>query len=325
MKVFITRVIPTAGLQLLQEKGHTYTQWTEQRDLSQEEFINLCKEHDALISAGTNKLDTVFFEQCKNLKAISLYSAGFDRVDTFAATKARQPIGHTPGVLSTATADTALLLMLAVSRNAFFLQRRIEKGTWGFYDPTSNLGIDLSGKTLGILGLGRIGMEFARKCKAAFGMNILYHNRNRNHAAEKELNAVYVSFDELLEKSDVLSVHTNLSEETRNLFTLDVFRKMKSSAIFINTARGAIHNEHDLTTALKEELIWGAGLDVTNPEPMHADNELLHMPHVCVLPHIGSATVETRNAMAVLAAQNVIAALEGKEMPHCVNPEVYQQ
>lgn len=323
MRIFITRVIPDAGLQLLQEAGYQISQYTEKRNLPQEELIQTCQEHDALLSAGPNQLNAHFFQECGHLKAISLLSAGYDNVDVAAATRHGMAIGHTPEVLSGATADVAFLLMLAVSRNAFYMHNSIAKGEWGFYEPTANLGFELTGKTLGVLGLGRIGMELARKCAAAFHMNVIYHNRGRNEQAEKELAARPVSFEELLQQSDVLSVHTILSQETKGLFDLAAFRKMKPSAIFINTARGSIHQEQDLTEALQQGIIWGAGLDVTSPEPMAKDHPLLGMPNVCVLPHIGSATLETRSAMARRAAQNIIAGLQGRPMPHAINPEVY--
>ena len=323
MKVFITRSIAAVGLKMLTNAGHTFTQHIEKRELSQEELITACKEHDALLSAGFNKIDAHFLEECQHLKGIALLSVGYDNVDIPTATKLKIAIGNTPGVLSGATADTAFLLMLAVSRKAFYLHNTITKGEWGFYDPTANLGIELNGKTLGIFGFGRIGVELARKCAAAYKMNIIYHNRNANKTAEKELRATFVSFEELLQHSDVLSVHVNLSPQTKGIFNKDAFAKMKPSSIFINTARGAIHNEQDLTEALRQGTIWGAGLDVTNPEPMAKNNPLLNMPNVCVLPHIGSATVETRNAMATIAAENIIAAFQGRPMPHVVNAEVY--
>jgi lactate dehydrogenase-like 2-hydroxyacid dehydrogenase len=156
-------------------------------------------------------------------------------------------------------------------------------------------------------------------------MKIIYHNRSHNLKAEKELNAELVSFDGLLERSDVLSVHSNLSEETRGKFDKIAFEKMKSSSIFINTARGAIHHEEDLIDALQNRIIWGAGLDVTNPEPTDKNNPLLTIPTVAVLPHIGSATIEARNGMAEMAAENVIAAFNGKKIPFPVNPEIYEQ
>jgi lactate dehydrogenase-like 2-hydroxyacid dehydrogenase len=215
--------------------------------------------------------------------------------------------------------------MLSVSRKAFYLHDKIVKGDWKFFEPTANLGIQLYGKTLGIFGLGNIGFEMAKRCIGAYYMKVIYHNRHRNLAAEKELNAQFVSFDELLKNSDVLSVHSNLSPSTRGKFDKSAFEKMKPTSIFINTARGAMHNENDLIEALQNGTIWGAGLDVTNPEPMKKDNPLLTMPNAAVLPHIGSATVETRNAMASIAAENIIAGLNGKRLPFPVNPEVYDQ
>ncbi len=323
MKVFVTRVIPDKGLELLKDAGCTITQHTELYDLTQQELIATCKNYDALLSVGNNKIDEYFLKECDHLKAIALLSVGYDNVDIAAANKLKKAIGNTPGVLSGATADVAFLLMLAVSRKAFYLNKTIQKDEWKFYQPTANLGIELNNKTLGIFGLGRIGFELAKKCIGAYGMKIIYHNRNRNEQAEKNLNAKYVSFDELLQYSDVLSVHTSLSPETKELFNAAAFNKMKSSAIFINTARGGIHNENDLIEALQNNRIWGAGLDVTNPEPMKKDNPLLNMPSVCVLPHIGSATFETRNAMAEMAAKNIIAGLKGERIPFPINPEVY--
>lgn len=323
MKVLITRVIPDKGLQLLKDAGCTVTQHAEKRDLTQQELIEACKKNDALLSVGNNKIDEHFLTDCNNLKAISLLSVGYDNVDIEAANKLKIAIGNTPGVLSGATADTAFLLMLAVSRKAFYLNNTIKKGGWKFYEPTANLGMELNNKTLGIFGLGRIGTELAKKCIGAYNMKIIYHNRNRNGDAEKELNATYVSFNEVLLQSDVLSVHANLSADTKGLFNKNAFEKMKSTSIFINTARGGIHNENDLIEALQNQIIWGAGLDVTNPEPMKEDNPLLNMPSVCILPHIGSATVETRNAMAEMAAKNIIAGLKGERMPFPINPKVY--
>lgn len=322
MKVFVTRVICEEGRKLMEDAGLKVTEWKEKRVLSNAELISFSQQSDALLSVGS-KIDKDFLNACKHLKVIALHSVGYDNVDVEAATELKIPIGNTPGVLSAATADTAFLLMLATSRKAFYMHKRIIQGEWGFFDPTANLGIELRGKTLGIFGLGKIGLEMARCCAGAFGMKVIYHNRNRNEAAEKELNAKWVSFDELLEQSDVLSVHTALTAETNGQFNWDAFCKMKPRAIFINTARGAIHNETDLLKALETQKIWGAGLDVTNPEPMRPDHPLLAMPNVCVLPHIGSATEETRAAMAVLAAKNIIAGLKGEQLPYIVNPEVY--
>jgi glyoxylate reductase len=323
MKVFISRKIPDRGLQYLKNAGVEISEWDTKRDLTREELIEYCRNADALLSAGGNRIDRSFLESVKHLKVISLHSAGYDNVDVAAATDLKIPIGNTPGVLSNATADIALLLMLATSRNAIYMHKTIQQGKWGFFEPTANLGMDIRGKTLGIFGLGKIGYELARRAYAAFDMKIIYHNRGRHAEAEKSLQAQWVSFSELVENSDVLSVHTALTPETRNRFNKDVFSRMKRSSIFINTARGAIHDEVDLTEALEKGVIRGAGLDVTNPEPMQKDHPLLSLPNVCVLPHIGSATEETRAAMSLLAAKNVVAGLRGEKIPFAVNPEIY--
>jgi lactate dehydrogenase-like 2-hydroxyacid dehydrogenase len=323
MNVFITREIPRAGLELLEKEGYNVVQWHEKRELTEEEFITHCKAADAVMLTGRRKADAAFFKQCSHLKVVSLFSVGYDNVDIDAATKAGIPIGNTPDVLSKATAETAFLLMIATARKAFYHHKRIAAGNWDFFEPTAGLGTNLFGKTLGILGLGNIGFEMARMCKGAYGMDIIYHNRRHNEQAETELGAVRVELDELLTQSDVISVHANLSDESKGMFDAAAFAKMKPGALFINTARGGIHNEPDLIAALENRTIWGAGLDVTNPEPMDKNNPLLGMENVSVLPHIGSAVKETRDAMALLAAKNVIAGLKGDRLPACVNPDVY--
>jgi len=323
MKVFINNIIPDAGKELMSKAGIEISEWKGRRTLSPEELIQYSKPCDALVVAGYNKIDANFLQECSHLKVIALHSVGYDGVDIAEANRLKIPIGNTPGVVSGATADIAFLLMLAVSRKAFYMHKRIINGEWSFFEPNANLGIELTGKTLGVYGLGNIGFEMAKRCAGAYNMKIIYNNRHKNREAEKALNAKMVSFEELLKESDVISVHTILSDETKGKFDKAAFDKMKPSSIFINTARGRIHNEDDLIHALQNGSIWGAGLDVTNPEPMNQDNPLLNMPNVAVLPHIGTATTETRNAMSVIAAKNIIAGLNGKRIPYPVNPEVY--
>jgi len=323
MKLFSTRQLPKAGTDLLKAEGIELTEWDKDRELTLDEFVIYSKAADGVIVLGRSAVDADFLEACSHLKVISLFSVGYDNVDVEAATKFKIPIGHTPDVLSKSTADTAFLLLLATARKAFYHHKRIEKGNWDFFDPNAGLGIDIHGKTLGILGLGNIGYEMAKLCKNAYDMDIIYHNRSNNDKAEDELGAKKVSFEELLAQSDVISVHANFSDDLKGIFNKDAFSKMKPNAIFINTARGGVHNEEDLREALENGTIWGAGLDVTNPEPMDKDNPLLDMENVAVLPHIGSAVKETRDAMAVLVAQNAIAGLKGEKLPACVNPEVF--
>ncbi len=325
MKIFITREVPEPIKQSLEANGFQWSEWTVKRELTTNELITHAMESDALFSIGGAQMDKDFLQACRHLRVIALCSVGYDHVDVAEATRLGIPIGNTPDVLSNATADTAFLLMQNVARKAIHKHKEILRGNWGFFEPMADLGIDLEGKTLGIYGLGRIGMEMAKRCHYAFGMPILYHNRSRNELAEKALGARKVSFEELLQQSDVLSVHANLSKETRGIFNRDAFSKMKKTAIFINTARGAIHDETALRAALDDGELWGAGLDVTNPEPMASDNPLLNMPNVAILPHIGSATIETRTKMMQLTVENLIAGLTGKRLPYCVNPVVYER
>lgn len=296
----------------------------DKNELNYQEWIHYCQQADGIINVGKNKFDKHFFEQCPQIKAISLFSVGYNHVDIQEATARKIAIGNTPDVLSKATSDTAFLLMQSVARRASFNFDRVKKGNWELMlNPMANLGQELYGKTVGIYGLGRIGYEFAKKCKYAFDMNIIYHNRSRNEAAEKELGAIYVPFEQLIKDADILSIHANYTDNQKELFNASIFKQMKSNSIFINTARGEFHNEEDLYTAVSEQLIWGVGLDVTYPEPMLPTSKLLNLPTVCVLPHIGSATIEARNGMAQLAAENIIAFVQGDKMPHLVNNEIY--
>jgi lactate dehydrogenase-like 2-hydroxyacid dehydrogenase len=322
MKVFINKRIPEIGIRMLEEAGLEVI-IPKEDDLQQEEWLKYCQNAGMILNVGQNKYEKDFFEQCPNIKAIALYSVGFDHVNIDEANKRKIPVGNTPNVLSKATSDVAFLLMQTVARRASYYFEKVKSGNWGSFDPLQELGQELYGKTLGIFGLGRIGFEMAEKCKKAFDMNIIYHNRNRNEEAENALNAKYVSFDDLVKSSDVLSIHANFTNEETDLFNASVFRKMKPDSIFINTARGGFHNQKDLYNALIEKEIWGAGLDVTNPEPIEDHDPILELSNVCILPHIGSATVEARNGMAKLAAENLIAFSKGEKMPHCANPEVY--
>ena len=323
MKVYINKRIPQVGLDIIKENNLEIIT-SESENPSPEEWLENCKKADIILSVGKSKFDKEFFDSCPNVKAIALFSVGFDQVDIAEATKRKIPIGNTPDVLSRATSDVAFLLMQIVSRKASYNIDKVKSGNWKDFDALEELGQELYGKTLGVLGLGRIGFEMAEKCQKAFGMNIIYHNRSHNEEAEKELNAKYVSFEELVTESDVISIHANYTPEQADIFNKETFEKMKPNLIFINTARGGFHNEKDLLQALESGKIWGAGLDVTNPEPMEKDSPLLQLSNVCVLPHIGSATIEARNGMSKLVSENVVAFSKGEKMPTVVNPEVYE-
>lgn len=320
-KVLLTREYPSIAKELLKKEGFEINIWPEQRPMTPDELVANAKKADAILCTITDKITPDFLRECSHLKVIAQFGVGYDNINVPEATRYGIAVGNTPGVLTDATADTAFALLLSVARKTLFLHKQILAGQWRSFEPNRRLGIELKGKTLGILGLGRIGLEMARRCKGAYGMRILYHNRKANVEAEKELGARLVSFDELLRGSDIVSAHCALTDETRGIFNKDAFAKMKSTAIFINTARGPVHNEEDLHEALVSKKIWGAGLDVTNPEPMNADNPLLSMENVAVLPHIGSATVEARSGMARLAAENIIGFFRNGVVPNLVNPD----
>jgi glyoxylate reductase len=321
-KILITRKYPAAGINLLRQERFCLTFWEKDRPMTLEELTARAMDHQALLCTLTDRIDQRFLDRCPHLDIISQFAVGYDNIDIPEATRKGIPVGYTPDAMSEATADIAFGLMIAAARKFFFLHKTILNGQWGYFNPTAHLGFELKGKTLGILGLGRIGVKMAQRCKATYDMAVIYHNRTRNPAAEKLLNARWVSFDRLLEQSDILSVHCALTPETRHLFNAQAFEKMKSSAVFINTARGPIHKEPDLIDALNKKQIWGAGLDVTDPEPMAKDNPLLSMENVCVLPHTGSGTMEARDRMSVLAAENIIEFYKTGRVPHIVNPEV---
>jgi glyoxylate reductase len=321
-KVLLARIFPEIGAGLLKAAGFSVTAWNEDKPMTQEELIENSKLHNALLCTMTEKLDKKFFSQCSHLDIISQFAVGYDNIDIGEATRLGIPVGYTPGVLSDATADIAFGLMIATSRKMIHMHKKIKKGEWSYFRPTADLGIEIKNKTLGIYGLGRIGAEMAKRCKGAYNMKVIYHNRKPNLQAEQDLQAEYVDFSGLLAKSDVISVHCTLNSDSLGIFNKDAFRQMKPTSIFINTSRGPVHNEADLIEALKTEIIWGAGLDVTNPEPMQPDNPLLEMDNVTVLPHIGSATIETRERMAQLSAENIIEYYKNKQVPNIINPEV---
>ena len=225
-----------------------------------------------------------------------------------------------PGVLTESTADIAFALLISAARRIVETRAYIDAGQWKTWEPLGHIGQDLNGKTIGIVGLGRIGHALAKRCHAGWNMRVLYHNRRRNEAAERDLKATHVDLDTLLAESDFVSVHCDLNDSTRGLFNAAAFRKMKQTAIFINTSRGPVVNQRDLFEALKNGHIWAAGLDVTDPEPILMDDPLLTLPNCVIVPHIASATVSSRNGMAEIAADNLLAGVRGEPLRHCVNP-----
>jgi glyoxylate reductase len=252
---------------------------------------------------------------------VSNYAVGFNNVDIPAATARGVAVGNTPGVLTDATADIAFALLIAAARRVVEGQRYILEKKWKTWEPLGHLGQDMAGRTLGVVGMGRIGFALAKRCHAGWGMRVLYTKRGRNEMAERELAATAVDFETLLRESDFISVHCDLNDQTRGLFGAAEFRKMKPTAVFVNTARGPVVNQAALTEALRDGTIFAAGLDVTDPEPPDPADPLLQLPNLVVVPHIASATVGTRNAMAEICANNLLAGLRGEALPHCVNPD----
>jgi len=276
-------------------------------------------EIDGLICFPYDIIDSKLLQKAKNLKAISTFSVGFDHIDIEYAKKNKIRVGYTPEVLTDATADLAFSLMIDIMRRVSEGDRIIREGSWkeiyGAYDYT---GTDLQGKTLGIFGLGRIGSTLARRARS-FDMNIIYHNRKHvSETKEKILGLEYVSFEKLIKKSDVISIHVPHTSKTDKLFDKKIFKKMKKTAFLINTARGKIINQKDLVEALKEKTISGAALDVFETEPIRKNNPFAKIPNITLTPHIGSSTKETRVKMAKITVENLHLGINGKKPKYSV-------
>ena len=274
-----------------------------------------------LVCLLTDRVDAELIASMPELEFISSMSVGVDHIDVEAATRRGIPVGHTPGVLVETTADAAFGLLLAAARRMSEADRFIRQGNWraeNAWSPDFFTGKDVAGATLGIIGLGEIGQAVARRA-AGFGMEVLAWNRSPREVPGVE----QVSLDELLSRSDFVSIHVALSDETRGLLDAKHIARMKPGAVLVNTARGGIVDEQALADALSHGDLYAAGIDVFEQEPVPDENPLLHLPNVVLAPHIGSATAQTRAMMADIAADNAIAALKGLPMPHCVNAAVY--
>ena len=320
-KVFVTRVIPESGLGRIRSSCDADI-WTDPLPPDPAALRARAAPCEGLVALLTDKIDAALMDACPRLRVISNYAVGFNNVDIAAATARGICVGNTPGVLTDATADFAVALLVAAARRVVEGNAYALAGAWKTWEPMGHLGQDLVGGTLGIVGMGRIGFALAKRCRGAFGMRVLYNDLHRSDEAEEALAAERVDLDVLLAQSDFVSVHANLSDATRGLFDAAAFRKMKPTAVFVNTARGALVNEPDLVEALRAGTIFAAALDVTDPEPPSPDNPLLRLPNCIVAPHVASATVSARGAMATIAADNLIAGLAGRALPHFVNPEV---
>ncbi len=316
-KVFVTRVIPAAGLDRIVEECDADV-WRDPLPPSYEELRDRLRDCEGALTMLTDRIDAPLLEACPRLRVLSNYAVGFNNIDVAHATQRGIAVGNTPGALTDATADLAFGLLISAARRIVEGHAYALAGRWRTWEPLGHIGQDLVGRTLGIVGMGRIGFALAKRCHGGFGMRVLYNDLHRSDPAERELGARRVDLDPLLAESDFVSVHANLSEGTHGMFDAAAFRKMKPTAVFVNTARGGLVNETDLHDALRDGVIFAAGLDVTDPEPPDPSNPLLALPNCVIAPHIGSATVETRNAMAEIAAENLLAGLDGRPLPHRV-------
>jgi glyoxylate reductase len=278
-------------------------------------------EVDGLLCLLTDKINQELLEAAPRLRIAANMAVGYDNIDVAAATRQKVAVTNTPGVLTETTADLAFALILGAMRRLGEAERYLREGRWQFWSATLLLGADVYGKTLGIVGMGAIGKAVARRAQG-FAMPILYHNRSRDEAAEQELGARYVGLEELLREADVVSLHMPYKPETHHLINAERLRTMKPTAFLVNTARGSVVDEAALAEALHAGTIAGAGIDVFEHEPtIHP--RLLEAPNALLVPHIGSASVETRSKMATTAAQNILALLSGERPPNLLNPEVW--
>lgn len=322
--VFVTREIPEPGLQTVLDYCEAEV-WRGQLPPSRELVLRESRNRDGILSLLTTPIDKEVMDQAgSSLKVISNYAVGFDNVDVGEATSRGIPVGHTPDVLTDTTADFAFTLLMAAARRVVEGDKYVRAGKWQTWGPSLLLGQDIAGSTLGILGFGRIGRGMAKR-GSGFGMRTLFYD---DYIADddpviSEMGVEKVGLDQLLEESDFVSVHTPLTEETHHLIDAEAFSKMKSTAIVINTARGPLIDPEALFTALSSGQILYAGLDVTEPEPIPQDSPLVKLQNIIIAPHIASASVVTRSKMSEMAAQNLIEGMEGRRIPHCANPEVY--
>ncbi len=321
-KVFITRRIPQEGIDLLERVAEVEINPNDE-PLPRAVLLEKISDCDGVVGLLTDKIDAEFFEAAPKLKGYANYAVGYDNIDVPEATKRRIPVSNTPGVLTEATAECAWALLFAVARRVVETDKVMRSGQWSGWGPLQFIGGDIKGKTLGIVGAGRIGTETALMSRG-FNMKVLYTSSSgrRNGVLDAELNAELVSFEELLKRSDFISLHAPLTPNTRHLFDASAFSMMKKTAYLINTARGPVIKEDDLVTALKRGDIAGAGLDVYENEPAMATG-LAELDNVVILPHIGSATISSRTNMATLAARNLIAMLKGEKPETGLNPELF--
>ena len=321
-RVFVTREIFSDALEDIRLAADLDL-WTDELPPPRSELLNRAVGVDGILCLLTDKIDREFMDAAgSQLKVISQIAVGFDNIDVPEATKRGIPVGNTPDVLTQTTADAAWALMLSAARRIGESERAARAGRWRTWHPLHYLGQDVYGATLGIVGMGRIGFQVAKR-SIGFDMKVIYHDVVRQDRYESELDMEYVDMDTLLARSDFVSLHTVLNESTRHLIDARALSKMKQSAVLVNAARGSIVDPKALYEALRSGQISAAGLDVTEPEPIPADDPLLTLENCVIVPHIASASVSTRREMSRIAAANLLNGIAGKRLVTCVNPEVY--
>lgn len=316
--VFVARQIPSIGIEALKSVADVRV-----HDLplppTREQLLESVRGCAGILSLLSDRIDGEVFDAAGDqLKVVSNFAVGYNNIDVAEAKRRGIAVGNTPDVLTDATADIAVALMLAAARRLREGWQSVIDGGWKTWEPLGWIGMDLRGKTLGIVGLGRIGQATAERLVRGWGMNLLYTSRSPKPDVERELNGRHVELKELFERSDFISVHVALSAQTRQLINADLLGCMQPSAVLVNTARGEVIDQAALISALRHNNLFAAGLDVCDPEPLPTDHPLLTLPNCIVLPHIGSATVSARNAMSERAARNIVAALKGEPLPFAV-------
>lgn len=324
-KVFVSRLMAREALDMISRTSEAEV-WPDELPPPYPVLLEKAREADGLLTLLTDRIDATLMEAAGRLRVISNLAVGYDNIDVPEATRRGIYVGHTPGVLTETTADFAFALMLGAARRVVEADRATRRGLWKTWGPMFLQGQDVHGAKLGIVGLGRIGAEVAKRARG-FGMRVLYHDeQRRSEEEERELGAEYVpELRDMLQTADFVSLHVPLSPETHHLIGADEFAAMKPTAVFVNTSRGPLVDQQALYQALESGRIYAAGIDVTEEEPIPPDDPLLTLENVIIAPHIGSASVATRTKMATLAAQNLIAGLRGETPPHCVNPEAQQR
>ena len=318
-KVFVTRIIPDEGLDQIRAFCDA-TVWEDELPPPREVLLRETRDCDGLVSLLTDQIDGELMDACPRLRVVSNYAVGFDNLDIPAGTSRGILMGNTPGVLTETTADFAFALLMAAARRIVEGADYVRAGRWKTWGPLLLLGHDVHHATLGLIGLGRIGVEMAKRARG-FEMRVLYYDVVRREDYEQEYGLTYAPLEDVLKQADFVSIHTPLTPETHHLMNRDRFALMKPNAILINTSRGPVVDSDALLAALQSGQIAGAALDVTEPEPLPADSPLIQQENCLVVPHIASASRVTRGKMSDIAARNLIAGLKGEPLPNGLNNE----